>query len=135
MLEIGINIAKHSIAQHDETTDHCLTAYQHHVDYGRAYLISPQRNKRCQVTEIVFPFFRFAEVAFLEERSDPLPPPSTGHAYFVNFNKCFYQNVRNKCSFKATMFKNTSMFGINYFSFYGYIRVGTPPIPSPCVGH
>ena len=75
MLEIGINIAKHSIAQHDETTDHCLTAYQHHVDYGRAYLISPQRNKRCQVTEIVFPFFRFAEVAFLEERSDPLPPP------------------------------------------------------------
>ena len=58
----------------NETIDHCLTAYQHHIDYGKAYLISPQRNKRCQVTEIVCPFFRFAEVAFLEERSDPPPP-------------------------------------------------------------
>ena len=55
----------------NETIDHCLTAYQHRIDYGKAYLISPQRNKRCQVTEIVCPFFRFAEVAFLEERSDP----------------------------------------------------------------
>ena len=62
----------------NETIDHCLTAYQHRIDYGKAYLISPQRNKRCQVTEIVCPFFRFTEVAFLEERSDPPsphPPP------------------------------------------------------------
>ena len=58
----------------NETIDHCLTTYQHRIDYGKAYLISPQRNKRCQVTEIVCPFFRSAEVAFLEERSDPSPP-------------------------------------------------------------
>ena len=64
----------------NETIDHCLTAYQHPIDYGKAYLISPQRNKRCQVTEIVCPFFRFAEVAFLEERSDPPPhPPPAMH--------------------------------------------------------
>ena len=58
----------------NETIDHCLTAYQHRIDYGKAYLISPQRNKRCQVTEIVCPFFRFAEVAILEERSEPPSP-------------------------------------------------------------
>ena len=39
MLEVGINIAQHSIAQHsmtsvfeNETIDNCLIAYQHHVD-------------------------------------------------------------------------------------------------------
>ena len=31
----------------NETIDHCLTAYQHHIDYGKAYLISPQQNKKC----------------------------------------------------------------------------------------
>ena len=67
----------------NETIDHCLTAYQHPIDYGKAYLISPQRNKRCQVTEIVCPFFRFAEVAFLEERSDP-PPHNPPLAMYIS---------------------------------------------------
>ena len=67
----------------NETIGHCLTAYQHRIDYGKAYLISPQRNKRCQVTEIVCPFFRFAEVAFLEERSDP-PPPNPPPAMHIS---------------------------------------------------
>ena len=31
----------------NETIDHCLTGYQHHIDYGKAYLINPQRNKKC----------------------------------------------------------------------------------------
>ena len=44
----------------NETIDHCLAAYQHHVDLRY---------------RIVWPF-RFAEVAFLEERSDPPPPPA-----------------------------------------------------------
>ena len=47
----------------NETIDHCLTAYQHHGDYDKAYFYS--------VTEIVP--FRLAEVAFLQKRSDFAP--------------------------------------------------------------
>ena len=56
----------------NETIDHCLTTYQHHVDYDKAFFISPQQNKRCYVTEIFCPF-RFTEAAFLEKRSDSPP--------------------------------------------------------------
>ena len=31
----------------NEIIDDCLTAYQHHIDYGKDYLISPQQNKKC----------------------------------------------------------------------------------------
>ena len=67
-----------------------------------------------------FPRYHYGNCPFSVRRScfsgeeERLP---TGHVYFVNFNKCLYLNVLHKCSFKATMFKNASMFGGNYFSF------------------
>ena len=64
----------------NETIDHCLTAYQHHIDYGKAYLISHNKTKGVRLRKL-FAIFRFAEIAFLEERSDPPPhhPPAAMH--------------------------------------------------------
>ena len=36
----------------NETIDHCLTAYQHHVDYDKANFISPQQNKRLRLRKL-----------------------------------------------------------------------------------
>ena len=50
----------------NETIDHCLTAYQHHVDYDKAFFEVLVHTKKKGVTlRKFFCPFRFAEVAFL----------------------------------------------------------------------
>ena len=61
----------------NETIDHCLTAYQHHIDYGKVYLVSPQRNKRCQVTEIVCPLFGSQKLLFWRRKAMHISSIST----------------------------------------------------------
>ena len=74
MLEEGINIALDSMASmfENETIDHCLTAYQHHVDLRYRNCLAFSVRRSCFSGE--------------EER----PPTPTGHAFFFNFNKCLY---------------------------------------------
>ena len=51
----------------NETIDHCLTAYQHHVDYDKAFfkvLVHTKKKVLRYITEFFCPF-RFAEAALL----------------------------------------------------------------------
>ena len=118
----------------NETIDHCLTAYQHHVDYGKANFISPQQNKRCKVTEIVL--FRFAEVAFLEKRSDS--PPAM-HISSIS-TSAFIESCDTSIVLKQQRLKmqacSVVIISVSKQLSNGYIQgVGTPSIPSPWVGH
>ena len=72
----------------NETIDHCLTAYQHHIDYGKDYLISPQQKKNVRLQKLFALFFGSQKLLFWRREATTPSPPPTGHAYFVNFNKC-----------------------------------------------
>ena len=72
------------------TIDHCLTAYQHHIDYGKAYLISHNETKGVRLRKLLAFFFNSQKLLFWRREATHPPQSPTGHAYFVNFNKCLY---------------------------------------------
>ena len=119
----------------NETIDHCLTAYQHPIDYGKAYLISHNETKGVRLRKL-FAIFRFAEIAFLEERSDPPPPhpPPAMHISSIS-TSAFIKTCDTSVALKLQCSKMQARSLVIISVQSGDIRVGTPPIPSPWVGH
>ena len=149
MVEVGIfySIAQHSIAQHsiaqrsmtstfeNETIGHYLTAYQHHVDYHKAFfIVLVHTEKRCYTTEIFCPF-RFAEVAFLQERSDP--QPAAVHISSIStsaFIKTHDLSVVLKLQCLKMQACSVVIISVSKQLSNRYIQgVGAPPITSPWV--
>ena len=70
----------------NETIDHCLTAYQHHIDYGKAYLISPQQNKKMLGYGNCLHFFSVRRSCFSGGENRPPPPhhPTAMHISLIS---------------------------------------------------
>ena len=106
----------------NETIDHCLTAYQHHVDL---------RYRNCLA-------FSVRRSCFSGGEERPPHSPPVMHFSLIS-TSAFIKRCDTSEVLKLKCLKiqacSVVIISVSKQLSNGYIRVGTPPTPSPWVGH